>query len=74
VDGESIAKNDTPTQPATVNRPPAATPSPRTATPAPSRGWDIDLPRGGGGALDPFAVGSLIAFGLAAAGTRKRSR
>jgi len=45
---------------------------PQTQAPR-SRGWDLDLPVGGG-ALDPFSVGMVVALGGAALASRKKKR
>jgi Ca-activated chloride channel family protein len=39
-----------------------------------SRGWDLDLGGGGGGALDPFSVGIVLALGAASYAASRRRR
>ncbi len=73
-----MAQNDTATADAadpaapTSGRPSQGAPTVRTT---PSRGTDLNLPtRVGGGALDPFGIGLVIALGGLAGATRRRRR
>jgi Ca-activated chloride channel family protein len=54
-----IARSDP--EPERPSAPKAAPPGQRVTSQPASRGWDLDL--GGGGALDPFTVGIIVALG-----------
>jgi hypothetical protein len=50
-------------------------PQQSTSQPSRSRGWDLDVGGGGGGALDPFSVGIVLTLGgLSAAALRRRNK